>query len=168
MKRNFQRLIKDLEAAELREELQMLFDRFEPVRAYYKMELGSGGSDATVTKYKKKIYQSFFRGRGKRARSQSRNIIKEFKQISIFPADIVELELYRCQMMVEWISYWHNENYAYFDSLINAYRSSIAQIKDQQLEEKLAPQAKAIADAFQQYPHRVSYTLIDDYERAFN
>jgi hypothetical protein len=168
MKANFTRYLKDLEEDELRDELAMLYARFEQVRAYYKMELG-GSTTAMVDKYKKKIKHCFLpgRGRGKRARSQSRDLIKEFKEISIFPADIVELELYRAGMMVEWMIHWYNESDAYFASVTKAYQIACRHIVDQQLEERLRPEAKLIAQRFENYRRRGGYSLLEIYVDVF-
>lgn len=122
MKRNFQKLINNLEAEELREELTQLYDRFDLVRKYYSVEL-SGDTSKTVAKYKDQLKKLFLptRGRGKRARSNSAKVIKEFSDISVFPEDLIELYFYRTEMMQEHIRVFHVDNEGYHASLISSY-----------------------------------------------
>ncbi|MEM6771675.1 MAG: DUF6155 family protein, partial [Bacteroidota bacterium] len=82
MKRDFLRLLKELDEDELREELRMLYDRFPVLREYYKLEL-SANTTKVLEKYKKDVRKAFFTGRrrmGKRGRSNSNKILKAFSE----------------------------------------------------------------------------------------
>ncbi|PHI19663.1 hypothetical protein CEQ90_11460 [Lewinellaceae bacterium SD302] len=168
MKANFTRHLAELDEDQLRHELNELYGRFDNVRDYYKMEL-AGDTEVVVTKYKKKIHHCFFpgRGRGKRARSQSRALIKEFRQISIFPADVLELEIHRTQAMVDWIIKWYNESDAYFNSLQTAFEACCKATVAQQLEDRYQDQLRGIAQTYQGYRRRGGRSLEGIYLRFF-
>lgn len=149
MKRNFQKLIAALDAEELREEMTALYERFELVRKYYAVEL-SGDTTATVNKYKKQLRQLFFpnRGRGKRARSASRKVLAEFKAISVFPEDLIELYFYRAEMMMSYIHHRRIDGEAYHKSAVAAYRDACKLAANAQLSERFEENARQLRDTF--------------------
>jgi len=75
MKRDFLRLLKELDEDELREELKTLYDRFAVVREYYKLEL-STNTKAVLDRYQKEIRKAFFPSRGYRMNRRARSARK--------------------------------------------------------------------------------------------
>ncbi|MEO0731304.1 MAG: DUF6155 family protein [Bacteroidota bacterium] len=124
MKRDFLKLLKTLEEDELREELQMLYDRFPAVKEYYRLEL-SANTAAVLDKYKKQIRKAFFTGRGrrmgKRGRSNSKKTLKEFAQVSIHARDLVELHFYRVRVMLEAADFYYVTNEGFHQSIVSSY-----------------------------------------------
>lgn len=167
MKRTLMRHLAGLEAEELREEIETLYDRFDLVRAYYQLEL-SGNTNKAVDRYKKKIHSAFFRGRGKRGRSLSRDHIKAFRQISLFAEDELDLEIYRAEMMVEWMIARWSENLGYFASLEKAYEDVCKKAVAQQSWERFAPELARIAERFEGYRRRGGHSLWPYFRTAEN
>lgn len=123
MKRDFLRLLKELDEEELREELKSLYERFPALREYYKLEL-SGSTRVVLDKYKKDVRKAFFTGRrrmGKRGRSNSARVIKDFKKVSIHVKDLIELNFYRVAVMVEAIDHYEVENEPFYKSMFTGF-----------------------------------------------
>lgn len=126
MKRDFLRLLKELDEDELREELKSLYERFPALREYYKLEL-SGSTKAVLDKYKSTMRKTFFTGRrrmGKRARSNSAKVIKDFKAVSIHSKDLIELHFYRVAVMIEAMEYYHIESEPFYNSMFTNFVKS--------------------------------------------
>ncbi|MEL7160084.1 MAG: DUF6155 family protein [Bacteroidota bacterium] len=127
MKRDFLRLLKELEEAELREELRMLYDRFPAVKEYYRLEL-SANTAAVLDKYKKLVRKAFFPGRGrrmgKRGRSNSKKVLKDFSQVSIHSRDLVELHFYRVRVMLEAANHYYVDNEGFHKSIVSSYQQA--------------------------------------------
>ena len=127
MKRDFLRLLKELDEDELREELRMLYERFPVLREYYQLEL-SEHTGKVVDKYKKAVRKSFFTGRrrmSKRGRSASNRIIKDFTAVSIHARDLVDLHLYRVDVMIEAIRHYRVESEPFHDSTVKSFRKAL-------------------------------------------
>lgn len=126
MKRDFLRLLKELDEEELREELKSLYERFPVLREYYKLEL-SGSTKAVLEKYKKDVRKAFFTGRrrmGKRGRSNSAKVIKDFKEVSIHVKDLIELNFYRVAVMIEAMEYYNIDNEPFYNSMSTSFVKS--------------------------------------------
>lgn len=149
MKRNFQKLINSLDTEELREEITQLYDRFELVRKYYSVEL-SGDTSKTVAKYKDQLDKLFLptRGRGKRARSNSAKVIKEFSKISVFPEDLIELYFYRTDRMLEHIYAYRVDNDGYHASLVSSFKESCQRASKALLGERFKATALELTERY--------------------
>jgi hypothetical protein len=171
MKRNFQKLINNLEAEELREELTELYDRFELVRKYYSVEL-SGDTSKTVAKYKAQLKKLFLpaRGRGKRARSLSAKVLKEFANISVFPEDLIELYFYRTDMMMEHIRVQRVDNDGYHASLVSSFKESCQRANKALLGERFKETALELTERYkdQRRFRDTSYQMQELYNTEFN
>ena len=153
MKRDFLRLVKELDEAELREELRTLYERFPVLREYYRMEL-SGSTRAVVDKYKKSIRKAFFTGRrrmGKRCRSNSSRLLKEFAAVSIHTRDLVDLHFYRVATMVEAMEHYGEDGEAFYKSM----RSSFVRAADLAQAEVLLDSFRTPAEAIVQHFSRI-------------
>lgn len=168
MKRDFLRLLKELEHDELRDEMKSLYDRFPVVREYYKLEL-SGNTKAVLDKYKNEIRKAFFPSRSyrmnRRARSASNKVIKGFSEVSIHQRDLIELHFYRVMVMVEAISHYYVESEAFFDSTISYFEKACGMAHKELMLETFHPVAEAITEAFEDGPNYGFYSLRDVYEQ---
>lgn len=165
MKRDFKKYLDHLGEAELREELETLYQRFAVLREYYRMELGD--SKVLVDKYKREMRKSFFpvRGRGKRGRSASRKIIKAFAEISIHPKDLVELHFYRAELMAEYIGSMRIDSDAFHDSTVKEYEEACGMAEREVLLDSYAEGARQLADFFEQQRRTSQYSLYPTYRR---
>ena len=152
MKRDFLRLLKELEEDELRDELRMLYDRFPVIREYYKLEL-SANTAAVLEKYKKAVRKAFFTGRrrmNKRGRSASSRVIKEFAAVSIHPKDLVLLHLHRVDVMTEAIKYYRIDAEPFHDSTVKSFRKALQLAEKEALLESVREEAQRLIWLFEE------------------
>jgi len=102
MKKELNKYLSSLSEKELIKEVKKLYDKFGDVKKYYEMELGDN-SEKILAEYKAKIKKEYFptRGYGRARNSVSRKVVLDFKKIAIHQKDVVELLLYRVEMMLK-------------------------------------------------------------------
>ena len=171
MKKDFLRLLKELDEDELRDELKGLYERFPVLREYYKLEL-SGSTKAVLDKYKTEMRKAFFPSRSyrmnRRARSASNKVIKSFAEVSIHQRDLIELHFYRVMVMVEAIGHYYVENEAFYDSTMNYFHKSCEMARKEQMLNTFQAVAEAITEAFENCQYYGSYRLRDVYEEYWS
>lgn len=152
MKRAFLKHIKSLEEADLVKELQKLYTKFPEVKKFYEMEL-SPSTDKVVEQYKLKIKKVYFKpnslGRGKS--SISRKVITDFKKIAIHQSDLVELWVYRTEMMAAYTMKRSYVKEAFSNSFIISYETTCRLVAKERLETQFAPRCKEIINTIQDY-----------------
>lgn len=151
MKKDFLRLLKELDEDELREELKSLYERFPVLREYYKLEL-SGSTRAVLDKYKKDVRKAFFTGRrriGKRGRSNSAKVIKDFKEVSIHAKDLTELHFYRVAVMIEAIDYYNVENEPFYNSMLKSFERAAEMARKELMLDTFREMADEIVSRFE-------------------
>jgi hypothetical protein len=151
MKRDFLRLLKELDEEELREELKSLYERFPALREYYKLEL-SGSTKGVLDKYKKDLRKAFFTGRrrmGKRGRSNSARVIKDFKEVSIHAKDLIELHFYRVSVMIEAMDHYNVDNEPFYNSMLKSFERSAELAQKELMLETFREMAEEIVAHFE-------------------
>lgn len=171
MKRDFLRLLKELEEDELREELQNLYDRFPVLREYYKLEL-SANTGKVLEKYKKDVRKAFFPSRGwrmsRRGRSNSNKIIKAFSEVSIHSRDLVELMLYRVEVMTEAIDHFRVDNESFHDSTVKSFAKALALARKEVLLDAFRPKMEQLAQNFDEQKRLYSFTFSEVMREYFD
>lgn len=163
MKRDFLRLLKELDDEELRDEMKVLYDRFSVVREYYKLEL-SANTGAVLDKYKKAVRKAFFTGRrrmNKRGRSASNRVIKDFSEVSIHPKDLVLLQLYRVEVMIEAINNYWVESEPFHESTVNNFHKTLQLAQKEQLLESVREEAERLLELFDDQKRLQWFTLAE-------
>ena len=122
--------IKALEA-----EIKKLYSKFSNVQQYYNMEL-SQDTTAILNEYKEKIRQEYFpkRGYGKARNGVSRKVVTDFKKISIFKSDLIELILFRVEMMIEFTKAYGDIDEPFYNSLESSFEEACKIVKSEKLE----------------------------------
>lgn len=168
MKRDFNKYVAQLEEDELRTELQTLYGRFPILREYYAMEL----SDAkkVIDRYKTKMYKAFFptRGRGRRGRSQSAKLIKQFAAISIHPKDLIELRFYRADLMSEYIHARRIDSEAFHEATVKTFADACAQAESEVLLDYFSEGARKLTELFDHQRRNRHYSLWPVYHRFWS
>ncbi len=135
-KRELSKFLKQSSKAELEKEVKKLYDKFSEVKKFYEIEFTTD-TTKIVKEYKKKLYKAYFTTRGapgKGSSNTSRKIITDFKKISIFPKDVIELLLYRVELMMDFASYG-DLNEAFYNSLTRSFDEACQLIAGERLEE---------------------------------
>lgn len=135
MKKELNKYLKTLTDKELIAEIKKLYDKFESVKKYYQLELGDD-SGKVLSEYKAKIKKEYFpnRGYGYARSSVSRKVITEFKKISIHSKDLIELMLYRTEMMLEFTNTYGDMDESFYNSLWKSFEQACKLIKKEKLE----------------------------------
>jgi len=142
MKKELNKYLNSLSEKELIKEVK-LYDKFADVKKYYEMELGDN-SEKILAEYKAKIKKEYFptRGYGRARNSVSRKVILDFKKIAIHQKDVVELLLYRVEMMLKFTNAYGDINEPFYNSL----ESSFGQASEIIAKEQLRPYFKVYCE----------------------
>ncbi|OAV43066.1 DUF6155 family protein [Lewinella sp. 4G2] len=169
MKKDFNRLVKELDEDELRDELRMLYDRFPILKEYYKMELGAS-TQPVLDKYKKDLRRTFFAARrrvSRRARSESKKVIKAFAAISIHDRDLLELIFYRAELMAEAIAHYGITNESFIVAAVKAYEEGLQFAEREVFLDTHREQIEALARYFEENVHYGSYSLWPSFRKYY-
>ncbi|CAH1001728.1 hypothetical protein LEM8419_02634 [Neolewinella maritima] len=150
MKRDFNKYLDHLEEDELRAELKMLYARFPVLREYYVMELTD--PKKVIDKYKAGMRKGFFptRGGGKRGRSVSTKLIKQFAAVSIHPKDLIELHFYRAELMTEYIAAQRVDSETFHASAVKSFAQACQLAEREVLLDYFGDGARALCALFDQ------------------
>ncbi len=137
MKRDLTRYLKTLNEKELIKEVQKLYTKFDDVKKFYDLEL-SGNTEQLVKKCKAQIKKEYFpsRGYGQARSSVSRKVITDFKKVSIFQKDVIDLWLYRTEMMLEFTKAYGDIDLAFYNSLATSFASACELIEAEKLKDE--------------------------------
>jgi len=165
MKRAFLKYIKNLDESDLQKELQKLYTKFPEVKKFYEMEL-SPTTDKVVAEYKAKLRKEYFRpNRLGRARSGvSRKIISEFKKIAIHPSDVVDLWLYRTELMAEYTMKRSYIKEAFYNSFMISYETTCKLIIKESLSDQFDTRCQNIIKTVEDY----GWGLPEELEYIYN
>jgi len=143
MKKELNKYLSSLSEKELVKEVKKLYDKFADVKKYYEMELGDN-SEKILAEYKAKIEKEYFpkRGFGRARNSVSRKVVLDFKKIAIHQKDVVELLLYRVEMMLKFTNNYGDIDEPFYNSL----ESSFAQACEIIAKEQLRPYFKVYCE----------------------
>lgn len=135
MKKELNKYLNSLSEKELIQELKKLYDKFEPIRQYYAMEL-SDDSEKVLAEFKARIKKEYFpnRGFGRASSKASRKVVTDFKKIAVHKKDVVDLLLYRTEMMIEFTAAYGDIDEAFYNSLSSGFAEACKLIKREKLE----------------------------------
>jgi hypothetical protein len=160
MKRELTKYLKSLDEKGLYKEVQMLYSKIPEVAKYYEMEF-SPNTDKIVADYKKKLEKEYFpsRGFGKARNGVSRKIVTDFKKISIYPSDEIDLWLYRTEMMAQFTVDYGDMDETFYNSLLSGFETACKLIEKEKLEKQFQSRCY---DIVHNVYDRVGWGLDDD------
>ena len=135
---DFKKFIGQMTEEEMRNELTILFSKLPQVHDYYAQELMPPEVRKSVLdEYKKKIYSQFWtRGGNPRNASNAdvRKIITAFEKVSIMPKEVVELLLYRVDVVLDQANQFGGFLESDYNAGLNAYEKALKIITKEKLE----------------------------------
>ncbi|MEM1120629.1 MAG: DUF6155 family protein [Bacteroidota bacterium] len=136
-KRELSKYLKQATKAELEKEIKKLYDKFKDVKQYYELEFTNDTTEI-VNKHKAAIKKEYFpsRGYGKARNGVSRKVITDFKKIAIFQKDVIDLLLYRVEMMLEYTNTYGDIDEAFYNSLERSFDEACRLIQQEKLEKE--------------------------------
>ncbi len=135
MRRELTKYLNSLDEKGLKKEVKILYDKFNQVKQYYELELGDS-TERLLNEYKSKLKEEYFpkRGYGKARSRESKKIISEFKKISIQEKDVIELLLYRTEMMVKFTAEYGDIDEPFYNSLENGFEEACKLVEREKLK----------------------------------
>lgn len=145
IKRDLNKYLDSLDKKALQAEIKKLYSRLPSVKQYYELEL-SGDTTAKVEQVKAKIKDEYFpsRGFGKARNAVSKKYISEFRRISVFKKDIIDLLLYRCEMMIDFTLAYGDIDEPFYNSLATSYQDACKLIRKEMLVDEYQPYCKEL------------------------
>jgi hypothetical protein len=102
---DFKRFLAEMTQEELRSEMLKLFSKLDQVQAFYAQELMSDTDrKSMLEEYKKKVYNQYWTRTGNPrspSNAEVRKIIGDFEKVSVFPTELIDLLLYRVELVTE-------------------------------------------------------------------
>jgi hypothetical protein len=133
--RELNKYLKELSKQELEKEIKSLYNKFDQVKKYYQIELSDNTSEI-VDQYRQKIFQEYFpsKGFGKARNSVSRKVITDFKKISVFKKDVVELLIFRVNTMLNFTEEYGDMDEPFYNSMESSFNEACKIVKLEKLE----------------------------------
>ncbi len=127
----FQKHLFQLDRKEMAQELLKLFGKFDNVRQFYQMDLG-GDTSELLNVYKEKIRKEYFpnRGFGEPKASIIRKILSDFKKVSVFEHDLIDLLLYRVELGVRFTNEFGDIDEPFYRSVTNSFDDALKLITE--------------------------------------
>ncbi|WKN42694.1 DUF6155 family protein [Tunicatimonas pelagia] len=165
MKTELNRYLKALDKKELEKEVKMLYAKFKEVKKYYELEF-SQDTTAVLNEFKAKIKKEYFpkRGFGRASNQASRRVVGDFKKISIFKKDVIELLLYRVEIMIAYTKAYGDIDEPFYNSLESSFEEACKLIEEEKLKEEYSSRCREIID--ETYPF--GWGLYDGLKYSFD
>lgn len=135
-KKDLSKYLKQSSKSDLEKEVKKLYDKFSEVKKYYEMEL-TKETTKTVKDYKKKLYKEYSTNRGAQGKGRnnaSRKVITDFKKRTNSQKEVIDLLLYRVEMMLDYSNYRALDE-AFYNSLTRSFDEACQLIANERLEE---------------------------------
>lgn len=165
MKRAFTKYVNSLDEKGLKRELRKLYERFDAVQQYYKLELGAS-TEKVLQEYKRRLDREYFpkRGHGRASNRESKRVISDFKKISIHDKDLVDLLLYRTELMIRFSAEYGDIDEPFYSSLENGFEQACKLIQREKLRAHFEETCKDLIEQTSGFGWGVYSTLSDIYE----
>lgn len=145
IKTELNKFLKEMSKKDLENEVKKLYNKFKEVKKYYEVEFCEDTAEI-LNEYKQKIRKEYFptRGFGKARNRESRKMVNDFKKISIFQKDVVELLLYRVETMIDFTNEYGDINEAFYNSLESSFEEACKLIKAEKLEKEYGEECRRL------------------------
>ena len=145
--RDFRKYLKNLEEDDLREELEKLYKQLPIVKEYYQFEL-SANHDSIVKSYKTKIDRHYFPTSGRKPKrpkaAKMRDLINQFKQLSPFAFDTVDLLLHQVETMIKFAKDRGYVSKGFNQTLISRYKEALVILTKEELQADFSDRGQQI------------------------
>jgi hypothetical protein len=112
-KTDYSKFINSISHDELKEEMEMLYEKYKDVKKHYTMELGTEKDRMAIFNSAKKTITKSYSRRGYRPKSPKlmklNNTIKELESISIFDHELIDFYLFNIETALTF-----NKEYGYY------------------------------------------------------
>jgi hypothetical protein len=130
--------LNTLTEAELRAELIKLFGKLEQVKAYYGQELATKEERVSMlTAYKKELYGKFWTKGGSPkvfSNAEIKKVLTDFEKISLFPHELVDLILYRVELLTKYANAYGGVPDSEYNPAITAFGKAVKLMRMHKLD----------------------------------
>lgn len=145
----FKKHIDNLDEEQLREELMLLYEKYEAVKTHYKMDLGSDNDRKRVYDNAKKDIASKFKTksyrRPRRPRIKAINVIlKRLAKNAVFPHDLIDVYLFTTESAIHFMKEYDFHSEPLNNVILNSYNKACLGIKDSMLQEDFKERCRKI------------------------
>ncbi len=146
-KKDLTKYLVNLTKEELEKEVEKLYSKFKEVKTYYDIEL-SEDTSTIVNEIKAKIKKEYNpdKGYAKGRAAVVKKIIDDFAKISVFPIDLIDIILYRVEIVMTYIRVVWDVEVATYTSAENAFERALKLIEKHQLYSDFQPRCKEILE----------------------
>lgn len=168
VKTQLSKYLKEMTKQDLEKEVKKLYTKFKPVKDFYEMEL-SGDTTQLVKTAKDQIRKEYFptRGYGKARSSVSRKVISDFKKIAIFQRDVIDLLLYRVEMMLDFTNEYGEITDAFYVSLESSFEEACKLIEKEKLQAEYKNACKMLVNEAKDFGWGVYEGLSGSFEDVY-
>ncbi len=131
-KTEFKKYLAQMTKEEMAAEMLKLFERYEQVQNHYTQDLGSDAARETCLETYKKKLNAAMKSVASVSPIKIRQIISEFKQISVFPYDLARLLLHRAKCAIELLlkDHWNELSSSFFQSSYTSFKEFCILVRD--------------------------------------
>lgn len=167
-KKTLSKYLKQAPKSALEQEIKMLYDKFPIVKKYYEVAFSKDTTN-TLDAYKQKIYKEYFptRGYGKARNNVSRKIVMELKKIATSQKDVIELILYRVEMMLKFTKTYGDIDEAFYNSLARSFDEACKLTKKEKLESEFQIECSDLVDKASPFGWGIHDALLYSYKFYF-
>lgn len=148
-KSTFKKHIDTLQEEDLRAELMELYDRFQDVRTYYKMDLGTTKDREKVYESAKKeiakkyLTKSYRRPRRPRIKAVNK-IIRGLEKNAIFQHDLIDVYLFTSETAAHFMNEYDYYSEVLVNNIVNNYTKACKGIKEAMVQAEFKPRAQKV------------------------
>ncbi len=169
---DLKRYLGEMTEAELRAELLNLFSKLSQVQDFYAQELMSPiERKAILDQYKKKIYAQFYTRTGNPRDPNNieiRKLLTEFQKVSVVPAELAELLLYRVEVTIDFANDFGGMPDSSYNAASNAFEKALKWIIQHKLESYFQVECRELAYTRKEnFDHYFKQDLQDLYHHYF-
>ncbi len=150
-KSTFKKHIDTLQEEDLRTELLELYDRFQEVRTYYKMDLGSVKDREKVYDTAKKeiakkyLTKSYRRPRRPRIKAVNK-IIRTLEKNAIFQHDLIDVYLFTAETAAHFMNEYDYYSEVLVNNIVNNYTKACNGINEAVVHKEYKPRAQKVIE----------------------
>ncbi len=169
---DLKRYLGEMTEPELRAELLQLFSKLTQVQDFYAQELMSPTErKAVLEQYKKKIYGQFYTRSGNPrdpSNAELRKLLTEFQKVSVVPAELAELLLYRVEVTIDFADEFGGMSDGSYSAASNAFEKAVKWIVQHKLETYFQIECRELAYTRKEnFDHYFKDDLQDIYNQHF-
>ncbi len=143
-------------------EVITLFDKFKNVKEFYSAEL-TDEANPLLLKYKKKIAEAYARPNPKEKTTNSNinRLVAEFKKVSIYDRETVDVMLYRVECGVAAFRYDINRTATFYNSILTTFEEAIRLIYSEGYEEEFKARIKKVVKEAEPGKYAIAERMAD-------